>query len=657
MISQKFIKEALTIRRVEEKLLELYSQGIITGTIHSCIGQEFSAVAFCDQLDDDDYVLSNHRCHGHYLSFTKDIKGLIAELMGKEEGVCAGIGGSMNLCKSGFISNGIVGGLVSVAAGMAFANSLKNNGKIATLFIGDGTLGQGNVYETMNIISKMNIPLLIVCENNFYSYSTEPETNLAGDVLKRAEAFDIKTFKSDIWNSEELIKRTKESIDYVRENNSPAFHLVDTYRLKSHSTHCPDQRDKEELRHFEQKDPLNVFAENNSEIFAKLDHEISRKIDDILFKQIYNQELKIEKYYTNETKWSSDDNWKDIESIDLRQVKLLNEFFHESMNEHKKIMFMGEDVLAPFGGVFKVANELSVKFPDRVFSTPISEQAMIGIANGLALTGFRPFLEIMFGDFITLCMDQLINHTSKFYDMYNKQLKCPIVVRMPVGGGGGMGATHSQTLDKFLVGIDSIRTIALNNLLDPKEIYNSILMNEEHPVIVVENKRDYGKKIASNKIKNFIFEKNHADYPVVRIKPSRSNANATIVTYGGMVDTVLDSIKPLFLELEVIPEIIVLSKINPIDYFHIIESVKKTKTLYVVEEGTAAFGIGSEIIATVREEIAGNFVARRVAALPVPIPSVKSLESAVLPSVDRVIKSIGESHENITRDYSSSRNC
>ena len=169
---RKLIEEAILIRRVEETFLELFVQGKLNGTVHTCIGQEFSAIAFAGQLEQNDFIFSNHRCHGHYIAFTKDFEGLIAELMGKRTGICGGIGSSQHLCKKNFYSNGIQGGIVPVAAGMALANKIKDNNAIGVVFVGDGTLGQGVVYETMNIISKWAIPLLIVCENNKYAQST-----------------------------------------------------------------------------------------------------------------------------------------------------------------------------------------------------------------------------------------------------------------------------------------------------------------------------------------------------------------------------------------------------------------------------------------------------------------------------------------------------
>src|SRR3984885_13393317 len=214
-LNHKLIKEALTIRAVEEKFLSLFSEGKLNGTVHTCVGQEVSAIAFAGQLKKKDFIFSNHRCHGHYIAFTGDVRGLLAELLGKASGTCGGIGSSQHLCKDNFYSNGIQGGIVPVAAGYALGNKLKENGAIGIVFIGDGTLGEGALYETMNIISKWEIPLLIVCENNFYAQSTPQHINLAGDILARAEAFGIRTDRGNTWEPENLMQQAQEAIDYV----------------------------------------------------------------------------------------------------------------------------------------------------------------------------------------------------------------------------------------------------------------------------------------------------------------------------------------------------------------------------------------------------------------------------------------------------------
>ena len=434
MISHKIIKEALLIRRVEETFLELFSKGKLNGTVHTCVGQEFSAVAFAGQLKKSDFIFSNHRCHGHYLSFTQDCYGLMAELLGKKSGTSGGVGSSQHLCYDNFYSNGIQGGIVPVAAGFALSNKLLKNKNIGIVFIGDGTLGEGVLYETMNIISKWEIPLMIVCENNFYAQSTPQSVNLAGDILKRADAFGIKTFKSDTWDVENIMGQAKESINYVRETGKPVFHLVETYRLNAHSK-GDDDRDKVEIDQYIAKDFLCNFAKEDNEMYNKYLHQINEKINAVLLEVEKDTDLALDDYFKPVIETQSD-KWAEIKNENKRQVELLNHFFNEKMGQDEKTVFLGEDVLSPYGGAFKVAKNLSFNFPERVFSTPISEAALVGISNGLALSGFKPYAEIMFGDFATLAMDQIINHASKFHHMYNGKATCPVVVRTPMGVNG-----------------------------------------------------------------------------------------------------------------------------------------------------------------------------------------------------------------------------
>ncbi len=515
IVSHKHLKEALLIRKVEEKFLELFSEGKLNGTVHTCVGQEFSAIAFAGQLKSKDFIFSNHRCHGHYLAFTGDVRGLLAELLGKASGTCGGIGSSQHLCKDNFYSNGIQGGIVPVAAGYALGNKLKKNKAIGVVFIGDGTLGEGTLYETMNIISKWSIPLLIVCENNFYAQSTPQSVNLAGDILDRARAFDIQAYKGNTWEPEELLLNAASAIEFVREEGRPAFFHVDTYRLNAHSK-GDDDRDAEEIDAFRAKDYLNIFERESPQYFEKYNESINSEVDQLVDQILQEDDLPMDSYYAREELNSSVE-WARLEPIPKRQVELLNNFFNEKMVADEKVVFIGEDILSPYGGAFKVAKDLSFKAPERVFSSPISESAITGIGNGLALNGFKPFVEIMFGDFITLAFDQIVNHASKFYHMFNKQITCPVVIRTPMGARRGYGPTHSQTLDKFLVGIDNVKTVAINTLIDPALLYESIY-KEKHPVIVIENKVDYGKKILQHKQANFVSEKDNSELLAVYYK-------------------------------------------------------------------------------------------------------------------------------------------
>ena len=562
---------------------------------------------------------------------TKDLDGLIAELMGKESGTCGGIGSSQHLCNKGFYSNGVQGGIVPVAAGMALAKKKNEQEYIGLVFIGDGTLGEGIVYETFNLCSLMEVPLLIVCENNLYAQSTKIEDNLSGKILDRPKAFGIHSFHSDTWNLEKLFSNAKESIDFVREKNLPAFHLVDTYRLNHHSK-SDDNRDPREVEEYIKKDPLNLFQSQHPEKFKSMLKEVNKKI----LQATSNAEKSMELdgiTYVGERSLESSNDYIILEKINERVATRINLFFHEIISKDKKVLFIGEDILSPYGGAFKIAKGLSDKFPQNVISTPISELSITGLSNGLALGGFRPFLEIMFGDFMTLCFDQIVNHASKFYHMYNKQVNCPVVFRTPMGGGRGYGPTHSQTLDKFLVGIDNVRVIAINSFVDPKLIYEGIYENEEHPTIVIENKIDYARFVGDKENHSYKVFRDNSVYPVVKCSPKSNDPDLTIVSYGGIASDIFQELQEIFLETELIPELIVLSSISPLDVGPIISSVKKTKKIIVIEEGGKEFGIGSEILSRVSEELGNTLeIGKRIGAKGVPIPSARSMEDYVLPN-------------------------
>jgi len=637
IIHHRLIKQALTIRTVEEKFLSLFSEGKLNGTVHTCVGQEFSALAFAGQLKKKDFVFSNHRCHGHYIAFTGDTKGLLAELLGKASGTSGGIGSSQHLCNSNFFSNGIQGGIVPVSAGYALGNKLRKNGAIGVVYIGDGTLGEGALYETMNIISKWEIPLLIVCENNFYAQSTPNSVNLAGDIRARAEAFGIKTFKGHTSLPEQLIDDAKTAIDYVRSETKPAFFLVETFRLNPHSK-GDDDRSPEEIQGYREKDYLTIFSKEQTDYYNNYAAAISKEVNEMVEHILLEREQRIEEYYEPKT-ISSSDSWLPARPINKRQVELLNTFFKENIVADERLVFLGEDILSPYGGAFKVAKDLSFIAPEKVFSTPISESAIMGISNGLALNGFKPFAEIMFGDFITLAFDQIVNHASKFHHMFNKKANCPVVVRTPMGGRRGYGPTHSQTLDKFLIGIDNVKTVTINTFFDPAIVYKQIL-KEEHPVIVIENKTDYGKKILQHQAANFVYEINEDVYPVVRVRPAVSVPDITIVAYGGMADLVNGLLGNIFLETDLKPELIIPSLISALPADIVAKSVARTGRLVVIEEGSAYGGIGAELIAQVTELAEEKIKTKRIGSYPVPIPSVKSLEHTVLPDKERILQEL-----------------
>src|SRR5512138_978221 len=164
-------------------------------------------------------------------------------------------------------------------------------------------------------------------------------------------------------------------------------------------------------------------------------------------------------------------------------LERLNYALHHAMETDERVYLLGEDILDPYGGAFKVARGLSTKFPERVLTTPISEAAILGVANGMALRGLRPVAEIMFGDFVTLVADQIINHAAKFRWMYNDQVRVPLVVRAPMGGRRGYGPTHSQTLEKLFLGVPGLQMIAPCEFGNPGELLHQAIVKTEDPLI------------------------------------------------------------------------------------------------------------------------------------------------------------------------------
>jgi len=279
-----YFRQMLTIRSVEERLLDLYSDGKLNGTVHTCIGQEACAVGVVGALDSSrDIVLSNHRGHGHFLVFTNwNLSGLIGEVLGREIGVCRGIGGSQHLHAENFYSTGVQGSLTAAAAGMAFAEKAAGTGAVVSVFIGDGTLGQGLVYETFNIASKWNLPLLFVVENNGYAQTTPTDLQHAGQITERAEPFGIATTVIDVKNVRDVRQQAAKIIKEVRATSRPQLLHLKTYRLSPHRK-GDDFRDPAELAYQHKIDPLSVMRteleDRDPQLMDLIAAEVARDVD------------------------------------------------------------------------------------------------------------------------------------------------------------------------------------------------------------------------------------------------------------------------------------------------------------------------------------------------------------------------------------------
>lgn len=634
-ISRDAWSRVFLIRSFEERLLQLFSQGKLFGTVHTCIGQEFTGVAVASHLTDGDLIFSNHRCHGHYLARTGDVDGLMAEIMGRITGICGGRGGSQHICGGGFFSNGVQGGIAPVSAGLALAQKLAQKTNIAVAFIGDGTLGEGALYESLNIASKWELPLLIVLENNGYAQSTPQSQTLAGDILKRAEAFGISTFHGNTWDPAELIEVMGTAIRKVRGQVCPAFVRVDTYRLMAHSK-GDDDRPKNEVDRYWAIDPITVFSAEWPEEASGL----RKRSDELVSQSVEAASAAPFASIPSEVPQAARPSVWERTRIEGRE-RLVNRI-HLALREHlardQRAFILGEDIEGPYGGAFKVTKDLSQVFPLRVRNTPISEAAIVGIANGLALAGERPVCEIMFGDFLTLATDQIINHAAKFQWMYNDQVSVPVVIRTPMGGRRGYGSTHSQSLEKHFLGLPGTRVLALHQKYDPHAIYERLLSTIDRPTLVIEQKVLYGEYATHETIAGFWCEHSDDDFPTTRIR-SNTKPDVTIVCYGACLADVEKALERLFEEHELVGELICPTQLYPLRLEPIVASVRISRRLLLVEEGQLFCGFGAEVLASVHEACQDiPVLARRRGAAPHALPSCKSAELDSLPGVDSIVR-------------------
>jgi len=625
------IEEAIRIRLVEQKFIDLFSQGKMNGTVHTCVGQEFSALAVAGQLTREDWVTSNHRCHGHFISKTKDWRGLIDELMGLKTGVCKGLGSSQHLFADGFLSNGPQAALVPVAAGIALHKKINNQPGISVSYIGEGTLGEGVLYETFNLASLFQVGHLIVCENNLYSQSTPQEMGVAGDILARAKAFDIRTFEADTWNLKKLYEVSADAIAYAR-SGKPAFLKISTYRLNAHSK-GDDDRSGEEVDFFRLHDPLNKILKIDE--YFKIAEKVQIQIDAHV-SGVNHEQLNYDEYVGDQLPRGITAKLRPVSNKKIRMVQALNAAYRKTLENGA--FHIGEDICDPYGGAFKVTKGLSTDYPLHVRNSSISEAGLLGVAIGMSLMGNHSFAEIMFGDFMTHTLDQLISNASKIHHMYAFQATVPVRVRTPMGGKRGYGPTHSQSLEKHFLGIDNIGVVSVTSMLDPGEVIDE-LEGITCPLLILENKVDYGKLLWSGS-GDFDLSREARVLGNLLLKPNFRAPTLTVVSYGETARHIADNLERIFLETDFVPELICLTQLHPLDTSLIERSIAKTMRLLTVEDGSINFGVGSEIFGVLMEKGVELKYALRVGADPVPVPSIANLELQVLPTVDRLIRLI-----------------
>lgn len=333
----------------------------------------------------------------------------------------------------------------------------------------------------------------------------------------------------------------------------------------------------------------------------------------------------------------------------MRFIESINIALDNLLKTYPEVLFFGEDLADPYGGAFKASKGLSTKYPDRVISTPISEAAIIGIAGGMAIGGLKPIVEIMFGDFIMLGADQLLNHLVKYEWMYNEKVRVPVVIRTPMGGRRGYGPTHSQSLEPILASIPNLKLISPTYYHNPGKLLKYAVINEPGVKVFCEYKMNYPKVLVneSNCPEGISIKRSKGNFPTVYLSNSDfEDPEILFISHGG--NCIL--VEQIMIELLMAHELSVQG-----NFPSLIKPLPKTKEIFIgvencgviiiLEESAKSFGWGSEIVALlVENNLVNDKKVIRIGMDEHPIPSSALLEQNVLPSVEGVLKEISNLH-------------
>lgn len=543
------------------------------------------------------------------------------------------------------------------AVGTALASRRKGIKNVSYVSSGEGTTSQGEFHEAVNWASREKLPVFFVIQNNRYAISVPVEHQTAGKDGSVAEMMGgfhtLYRKRIDGTDFFESFDELKKAIEYIKSGKGPALIEANVVRLQSHSS-SDDQkkyRDKSELEKDKQNDPIEKFESRlksegiiTDEEYQKIWKEINDEIDEAANKafQAADPDPKdAARYVFDESglKESLDYEKKDPAGDKIVMVDAINHGLHEEMKRNKDMYIFGEDIADMKGGVFTATKGLSTTFGDeRVFNSPLAEASILGVANGMALAGLKPVVEIQFGDYIWPAFMQMKNETASMRYRSNNAWSAPVVVRVAVGGYIHGGLCHSQNIESIYAHVPGIFIAYPSNAADAKGLLKTACRIND-PVLFCEHKGLYRQSSA-------ISPEPGDDYllPFGKAKVVKEGKDITVVSYGvSMWDSVLAA-KKLEEESGYSVEVVDIRTIIPLDEETIFRSVKKTNKVIVIHEDTLTGGFGAEIAARIADNCFQYLdgPVRRIAAKDTHIPYAPILENEVLPSRQQIYSGIKE---------------
>jgi 2-oxoisovalerate dehydrogenase E1 component len=628
-------RRMLVIRGFEERVSALYRDGEVHGFVHLSIGQEAAAVGACWPLGRHDVITSTHRGHGHVLAKGLEPPAMFAELMGKEEGSNRGRGGSMHMADPQFGifgANGIVAAGLPIAAGAATAAQLRGNGSVAVAFFGDGAVAAGAFHEAVNLAAVWRLPVVFFCENNGYAEFSPAPTQHAAPLERRAAGYGVDYRAVDGNDVVATASVMGGVVSAVRAGGGPAIVEATTYRRHGHYEGDPERyRSAEEVQEWEERDPLLLHARRlrsagvSDDAIAALEAAVSRDLDAAVEEARRGTApaaSSLHDFVVRARPARPEPAPPPPDAPVFRTMDAIRGALEAALADDDRVFVAGIDVGAG-GNVFGLTRGLRDRFGDRVRDTPISETAIMGLAVGAAMAGMRPVVELMYLDFVGVCLDQLLNQAAKLPFMTGGAAQMALTVRTQFGAGRSSGSQHSQSLEAMLAHIPGLSVVMPSTPADTYGLLRSAI-EDPNPVVFIENRLLYGLKGPQPT----------ADYriPIGTASVVRAGTDVTVVSVSRMVHEALAAAEELAAE-GVSAEVIDLRTVAPLDMATILDSVHKTSRLLIAHEAVVDFGIGAEIAATVASEGFWDLDApiERVGAAATPPPYAPELERAWLP--------------------------
>lgn len=636
-------REMLRIRMFEERAAGFYRDGVIRGFVHLSVGQEAVPVGTVAALRPDDAITSTHRGHGHVLAKGLDLKGAFAELFGKESGTNHGRGGSMHIADPSlgiFGANGIVGAGVPIATGAAFASLLRDDHKVAVAFFGDGATATGAFHEGATLAADWQVPLILLCENNQFSEFTSSSMADPRRMEGRAAAYGMDFHRIDGNDVQAMADAMTSIVEVVRNGGGPVFVEASTFRARGH--YEGDQLkyvDAELAAMWAERDPIvlaelqlersGVDAAEIAAVHASVTAEVEEAVaaakeaaepaSGQLFEYVRSPSRPVV-----ETALPED-------AQPIRYSRAVTAALRNSLAEDPSVYLAGIDV-GEGGNVFGLTRGLAAEFPGRVRDTPIAEAAIIGSGVGAAMAGLRPVVEIMYSDFMGVCLDQIMNQAAKLRYMTGGKVSVPLTIRSQFGAGRSSGAQHSQSLEAILAHIPGLQVVMPSTPADAYGLLRSAIF-EDNPVIVLEHRLLYEKAGPG-------FDPGHL-VPLGKAAVLRKGADVTIVAVSRMARESLAVAERLSAEgIDI--EVIDLRSVAPIDWETVLNSLAKTNRMVVAHEAVTDFGIGAEIAARAVDEGFWSLDAPviRVGAPFTPAPYAGSLEKEWLVGQEQIERAV-----------------